>query len=180
MLLTDNPVYCRKAQLLRSHGMTTVAQERNKGAQFYDVVELGYNYRLDDIHAALGIAQLKKLPQDIRSRNRTAVLYGKRLGGVPGIGLPFSRYQGLSSYYIYPVLIEARDRNALKRALEKKGIQTSIHYPPVHLFKHFKPFKVALPYTEKISRCALSLPMYSNMAPGDVDYVCANLKKLIS
>ena len=180
MLLSNNKEYCRRAQLLRSHGMTTAAHERNKGGEFYDVVELGYNYRLDDIRAALGLAQLKKLPQDILSRNHAAARYRKCLLGVPGTSIPFDSYSGLSTYYIFPVLLVDRNRSRLKRVLEKRGIQTSIHYPPVHLFKHFRPFRVSLPYTEKISENALSLPIYSNMAVDDVDYVCKNLKELVS
>ena len=175
MLLTDNVQYRDRAMLLRSHGMTTAAHERDSGAEFYDVLELGYNYRLDDIHSVLGLAQLKKLASDIETRNRSAKRYRQNLYNSNGVTVAFKNYTGLSTYYIFPVLLTSANRSRVRRRLGELGIQTSIHYPPVHLFKHFSDHRVSLPYTEKICQQSLSLPIYANMADEDVDYVCESL-----
>ncbi|MFC1675852.1 DegT/DnrJ/EryC1/StrS family aminotransferase [Planctomycetota bacterium] len=179
MLLTDNAQYRDSAMLLRSHGMTTVAHERNSGAEFYDVVELGYNYRLDDIHSALGLVQLKKLTRDIETRNRSAKRYRENLCKIEGVSDVFKNYTGLSTYYIFPVLLTSANRSRVRAKLEELGIQTSIHYPPVHLFKHFSDYRVSLPCTEDICQRSLSLPIYANMADEDVDYVCHSLSSVL-
>lgn len=179
MLVTNNRDYSEKAKLLRSHGMTTTAHERNAGGEFYCVGDLGYNYRMDDIRASLGLVQLSKIQEDMSTRNRTATRYRERLKGIEKLRIPFANYDGVSSYYIFPALIEGADRAETRRMLNELGVQTSIHYPPVHLFRHFGRYTASLPITEEICEKTLSLPMYAKMDDTDLDYVCDCLKSVL-
>src|SRR5690606_31714964 len=90
MIVTDDAELEKRIRLLRSHGMTTMSYQRSKGhATVYDVVELGYNFRMDDIHASIGIAQLKKLEADLIQRQRVRSLYLEGLSEIPGVIVPF-------------------------------------------------------------------------------------------
>lgn len=180
MLVTSNREYSEKARLFRSHGMTTSAHERNSGSEFYSVAGIGYNYRLDDIRSSLGLVQLRKLPGDIKMRNESAKRYKARLSSIDGVRAPFENYDGLSTYYIYPTLLENGERERVRKELDEMGVQTSIHYPPVHLFRHFKGAAESLSVTEEIGNRSFSLPIYGNMAAEDVDYVCDCLEKAVS
>ena len=177
ILITDKQELADRARLLRSHGMTTTAYDRVKGKAFYDVVEFGYNYRLDDIHGALGCVQLDKLEEDLTNRERLVARYRKNLADVPSVTMPFADYQGRSSNYIFGVLTETKDRETLREALKNDGIGTSMHYPPVHLFGCYQPFKTPLPVTEDVAQRELTLPLYAHLKDSEVDYVCERLIK---
>lgn len=179
MLLTNEEENMKRVKLLRSHGMTTSAHERDKGAEFYDVIELGYNYRLDDIRSSLGLVQLEKLPDDIKTRNIAADRYAERLSTIDSVAVPFQDYDGLSTYYIFPVLLKEGQRTKVGSELGKLGVRTSMHYPPIHLFRHVMDYSAKLPVTEAIGRRALSLPIYAGMPLDDVDYVCDSLEKVL-
>lgn len=181
MLLTNNEEYFQRAKLLRSHGMTTSSHERYKGGEFYDVVDYGYNYRLDDIRSAIGIVQLAKMPRDIESRNAAALHYRKLLAAVPEVQVPFDGYEGLSTYYVYPIALKKPGiRPEVMRLLAEEGVQTSMHYPPAHNFKHVERFRIPLPLTEEIGGRAITLPMYYEMPNADIDYVVDRLKAVLA
>jgi dTDP-4-amino-4,6-dideoxygalactose transaminase len=180
MLITDKADLAERARLLRSHGMTTTAFDRVKGKAFYDLVEFGYNYRLDDIHGALGCVQLDKLEQDLVNRERLVARYRKNLAGQKGIHVPFADYRGRSSNYIFGVLTDVEDRESLRAGLSQDGIGTSMHYPPVHLFACYEEFTASLPVTEDVGRRELTLPLYTRLRDEEVDYVCERLIKRLS
>ena len=175
MLMTDDEELACKARLLRSHGMTALAHDRKNASQLYEVVELGYNYRIDDMRASLGLAQLIKLAQDIKRRNAIARLYREKLSHSEHVRIPFSEYEGKSSYYIFPVYLRTENRQEVMDRLLQKGIQTSYHYPPIHRFKIYKDFTCNLPVTEDVTNHSISLPMYSALRDEQVDYVSQSL-----
>jgi dTDP-4-amino-4,6-dideoxygalactose transaminase len=183
MFLTRHGEYHRRGQLLRSHGMTTLSHERSRGhATSYDVVELGYNYRLDDIRAALALVQLKKLRPDLERRARVRERYLQRLAGVGGLVVPFAGHQGFVSNYIFPVVL--RDggpgrREAIRQQLQKAGIQTSVHYPAVHRFSIHSRTPVALPHTEHAADHVITLPMYAGLALELVDFIADQLQEAL-
>ncbi len=179
MLLTQNEEYDRRARLLRAHGMTATAYDREQGKEFYDVVDWGYNYRMDDIRSAIGLAQVAKLEADVMKRKTLADRYRKNLGGEASVSIPFENYPGESSNYVMGVLLEKGDRSTIRKQLEEKGIGTSMHYPPVHQFACYREYVADLPLTEDIGRRELSLPLYYNMTTDDVDYVCSSLMELL-
>ena len=102
MVVTDSDQLAKKVNLMRSHGMTSLSWERHKGhAHSYDVVELGYNYRLTEVEAALGIQQLGKLKKSNLKRKQLTNLYRKSLSDLSEISVPFQKFEGQSSYHIF-------------------------------------------------------------------------------
>lgn len=176
MMLTQNEEYAERARVLRAHGMTATAYDRELGKEFYDVVDWGYNYRIDDIRSAIGLAQLEKLSLDLKKRSKLVDRYRKNLRDVVGIHIPFVDYPGESSNYVFGILLHEKiDRKNLRKVLEEKGIGTSMHYPPVHQFESYLNYSQSLPITEKIGNHEISLPLYFKMTEQNVDDVCHEL-----
>lgn len=183
MLVTDNSDYYERAKLLRSHGMTSMSYERSKGhSTTYDVVELGYNYRMDDIRAAIGVAQLEKLKEDLKKRSAVRTWYLNRLSNIDDLIIPFRGYTEFSSNYIFPVILNNSDagkRDRLRNLLADAGIQTSIHYPPVHLFSFYQKYSSVLPKTEYAADNLITLPMYSSLSEEKVNYISETMQNLL-
>lgn len=183
MLVTSNPNLAAKAKLLRSHGMTSVSYDRAKGhSTAYDVVALGYNYRMDDIRAAIGIVQLEKLRTDLVKRSAIRQRYIDGLLGIPGVAVPFSKHSGFVSNYIFPIVLmksNREKRDQVREALQGRGIQTSVHYPAVHKFSIYADQDAKLPQTEYVTDNEVTLPMYSNLSHPDVDYVIESLRGVL-
>lgn len=183
MLVTNNEEYFNRAKLLRSHGMTTMSYERAKGhSTAYDVVEFGYNYRMDDIRAAIGIVQLEKIEHDLRQRAEVRKWFIEGLKDYEGIIIPFQNYSEFSSNYIFPIVLknaDAEKRDAIRAKLADAGIQTSVHYPAVHHFSTYKAFYRDLPVTDKLVDSFITLPMYSKLSKDEVNYVCKTLVSVI-
>ena len=182
MLVTGDAEFAERARLLRSHGMTTLSYQRASGhSTRYDVIESGYNYRMDDIHAALGIVQLGKLRDDIGRRALVRDNYLEALADAHGIMVPFGRHEDMVSNYIFPVVLERADaarRDAVRDTMHNRGIQTSIHYPAVHRFSGFEPYRRTLPKTERVSDSLVTLPMHGRLSADDVSRVAATLREL--
>jgi len=181
MLVTRHAEYHQRGELLRSHGMTTLSHERSRGhATSYDVVELGYNYRMDDIRAGLALVQLRKLRADLAQRARVRERYEQHLSGMSDLVVPFAGHRGLVSNYIFPVVLRAGGparRDAVRQRLQKAGIQTSVHYPAVHRFSIHSGAGAALPHTEHVADHLLTLPMYAGLALDSVDDIAAELQE---
>ena len=185
MIVTNNDEFARKIKLLRSHGMTALTLDRYKGHAFsYDVVDLGYNYRMDEIGSSIGLVQLRKLNANNERRRHIVKRYVKELSRIPEIGVPFRSFHEASSCHIFPILLKNPDqRTGFMEELKKCGIQASIHYPPIHLFRFYRDkfgYKEGmLPITEDAGRREVTLPLYSTMKKKDVGYVIKNVKKSI-
>jgi dTDP-4-amino-4,6-dideoxygalactose transaminase len=186
MLVTDRDDLAAKVKTLRSHGMTTLTWERHHGhAYSYDVTDLGYNYRIDEIRSALGLVQLKKLPRNNVSRQRITQAYwnGLKEPGFLGVGTPFEDVAGESAYHIFPILLPAEnDRKSFMDALRNAGVQTSIHYPPIHKFSYYQSCYpgVSLPVTESVASREVTLPLYPSMSSEDVAYVLQSIRDGLS
>jgi dTDP-4-amino-4,6-dideoxygalactose transaminase len=181
IVTTKNGELAQKIRLLRSHGMTSLTWDRHEGhAWSYDVVELGYNYRIDEIRAALGVTQLKKLPINNQKRRILTGHYWKSLNQlVPEVGVPFTNHRGESSNHLLPVLLpEGTNRSEVMGRMKELGIQTSIHYPPIHLFTYYQQRypNCHVEKTEDFAKRELTLPLYSGMRAEDVDFVVTGLK----
>jgi dTDP-4-amino-4,6-dideoxygalactose transaminase len=173
-LVTDDDELAQKLRLLRSHGMTTPTLDRHRGiATSYDVVMPGYNMRLDEIRAALLRVQLRKLPGLLKRRRELFRLYAEALEGTP-LHLPFrgGRFEsGLdeTAVHILPVLLpEGADRAGVMARMKQAGIQTSIHYPPVHRFASYASEPDPLPRTTALAARELTLPFYPTLAEESV------------
>jgi dTDP-4-amino-4,6-dideoxygalactose transaminase len=178
MLITSRQDVYERIRRLRSHGMTTVTWDRHRGhASSYDVVDLGFNYRTSEINAALGLAQLRKLPANTQRRRALTEQYHRLLRDIPGVVIPFQTHRGIPAYHLLPVLLESTAvRTQVMQHLALRGIQTSIHYPPIHQFslynKLYQISSVSLSKTEAVGSCQMTLPLYADMTENQVDYVC--------
>ena len=186
MLVTNRADLAEQVRLLRSHAMTTVTWDRHHGhAHTYDVVDLGYNYRIDELRSALGLAQLEKLPSINARRAAITTHYWQSLQATP-LQLPFSaafldinassdRLQDTQpAYHLFPILLpHASQRPVFMEHMRAAGIQTSIHYPPVHHFQYYRQrySHVSLPVTEDIASRQVTLPLYASMTDDQVDLV---------
>jgi len=183
MITTNDAALHQKVRLLRSHGMTTMSYQRAQGhATSYDIAELGYNYRMDDIRAAIGIVQMKKLLPDLQKRAEIRKWYLEGLSNIPGIVVPFADNKEFVSNYIMPVILEnstVEKRESIRNQLHEKGIQTSVHYPAVHRFSIYHEFTNSLPVTEYITDNELTIPMYGSLTKENVQYICESFKSII-
>jgi dTDP-4-amino-4,6-dideoxygalactose transaminase len=180
MLVTNNQEYFERVKLLRSHGMTSLSYERAKGhSTSYDVVDLGFNYRMDDIRASLGIVQLEKLRKDLEKRILIRKKYIDELSDVNELIIPFIENKEFVSNYIFPIVLKQSSlekREITREKLKDNGIQTSVHYPPVHKFSIYKKYTTSLPKTEYVSDNEITLPMYSSLKEIEIEYICNVLK----
>ncbi len=183
MLVTNSEENYKKAKLLRSHGMTTMSFERAKGhSASYDVVELGYNYRIDDLRASLAIVQLDKLKDDLEKREKVRRQYFLELDNNDDIYIPFRSREEFSSNYIFPIVLKnstCEKRNNVRDKLAEYGIQTSVHYPAVHRFSIYENYFTDLPKTDYVSENLITLPMYSNLTQEQVRYVVRSLNEIL-
>lgn len=184
MFISNNKEMADKARLLRSHGMTTMSYQRAGGhATAYDIVELGYNFRLDDIHAAIAIEQLKKLPSDLEQRIVVRKRYIELLSKVNNVIVPFADNTEFTSNYIMPIVITkgtVEDRDAIRNKIHEAGVQTSVHYPAIHRFSIYKDYGAVLPQTEYVTDHEITLPMYAALSMEDVEYIVNVVDKAIN
>jgi dTDP-4-amino-4,6-dideoxygalactose transaminase len=185
MLITNDDSLAERLRLLRSHGMTTLTWERHKGhAHSYDVVAQGFNYRLDELRAALGLVQLRRLPDENAGRAAISARYRAALDGRKGITMPF-RDDGarrISSHHLaVVVLAEGANRDAIRTALDDRGVQTSVHYPPIHTFSQYREAgaRRSLPQTDAVSTRIMTLPLYGGMTEAQVDTVIAEFRSVL-
>lgn len=184
MFITNNKEMAEKARLLRSHGMTTMSYQRAAGhATAYDIVELGYNFRLDDIRASIAIEQLKKLPADLEKRIEVRKRYVDGLSKVKGIVVPFADNKEFTSNYIMPVVLldsTKEKRDHIRDCMHAAGIQTSVHYPAIHLFSIYKDGSWHLPRTEYVTDNEITLPMYAALTKEQIDFIVESLKNALN
>lgn len=170
-IATDNPVLAAKMRMLRDYGQP----------EKYRHIEKGFNSRLDGVQAAVLLAKLPHLDRWNAARAVHAAEYGRRLAGVAGIALPVARGatgDRLSHvYHLY--VVRVADRDGVRKKLDAAGIQSGIHYPiPIHLQQAFADLGYkpgAFPVTERYAGGILSLPMFPELAPDQIAYVCDQL-----
>ena len=177
MVVTDDDQLAEKVRLSRSHGMTKSSWDKASGrAVDYDIFEVGYNYRSTEFMAALGSIQLSKLPSNNARRRRLTERYRQLLAACPDITLPFADRQDDSAHHIFPtVLADASARGPMRQYLNEHGVQTSVHYPPVHLFAHYRkafPNQRSLETTTAVSSRELTLPLHPLLKDSDIDEIC--------
>ncbi len=184
MFISNNEELANRARLMRSHGMTTMSYQRASGhATAYDIVELGYNFRLDDIRASIAIEQLKKLPGDLEKRILVRKRYVENLSKIKGVVVPFADCSEFTSNYIMPVVLTQgtkEERDAIREKIHAAGIQTSVHYPAIHKFSIYKDYGAILPQTEYVTDHEITLPMYAALTMEQVDFICETVNKAIN
>lgn len=187
LVATHDPELAESMRLARSHGMSSLTWDRHRGHSLsYDVTALGYNYRIDEMRAALGLVQLAKLPGANSRRRELTRLYREKLGRLSGLTLPFAALVEASACHLFPlVLPPGTARDEFMTALAEKGIQTSIHYPPIHRFSHYRrlwpaDFDHGLPRTEAVASRLVTLPLFPTMTAEQLDKVVAAVQDFFS
>jgi dTDP-4-amino-4,6-dideoxygalactose transaminase len=175
MVVTDDDDLAAAVRLHRSHGMTTLTWDRHRGhASSYDVLAAGFNYRLDEIRAAIGLVQLRRLEAENAARREVARTYRDALHGVAGIELAFADRLGeeSSAHHLAVVILPGRaERGAVRERLAAKRIQTSVHYPPIHHFSAYRGSRVQLATLEALADRLLTIPLFGHMTAEQVQAV---------
>jgi dTDP-4-amino-4,6-dideoxygalactose transaminase len=184
MFVSGSPELVTRAKHLRSHGMSTLTLDRHQGrAISYDVITPGLNYRIDEFRAALGTIQLKKLATANLQRREIVGWYNELLRPLEMLSIPFLNHQlSEPSFHIYPVLLAPGiDRFSVITKLRERGIQSSIHYPPIQSFTAYSMSGLEpTPIANDISSRELTLPLYPTMTKADVELVVSSLIESLS
>lgn len=180
MVTTDNSQLARRMCSFRNHGITTDLHQREKqGSWFYEMADLGYNYRITDFQCALGLSQLKKLSRFLEHRQKIAIKYNQAFSSVPVIEPLTVSPDIRHAYHLYVIRVNfeslGSDRTTLFKTLRNKGIGVNVHYIPVHLHPYYrKTFGTGAglcPQAEAAYESILSIPMFSAMTDKEVETV---------
>ncbi len=175
MVSTAEKALDASVRLFRSHAMTSSTWDRHRGHDpAYDVVDIGFNFRLDEARAALGLSRLQRLDEDIAARRTTVRAYRERLAEIPGIELAFDEQAvQRASHFAFPVLLADRDaRDRFRAELKANGVQTT-WYPALHTFTEYQRSAPTdgLPAATEVADRHCALPLSSTMVEADVDIV---------
>lgn len=185
MAMTQDDRLATRMQLFRSHGMTrdpTLMHGESEGSWYYEQIELGYNYRMTELQAALGLSQLKRLRQFVERRHEIAARYATLLSGLP-LASQHPLVEAHSALHLYPIrLHDTQRRRAVFEAMRAAGIGVNVHYIPVHLQPYYRRlgFKRGdFPIAEAYYAGAITLPMYPDLDDAMQNQVVAALKKAL-
>ncbi|MEN6325479.1 MAG: UDP-4-amino-4,6-dideoxy-N-acetyl-beta-L-altrosamine transaminase [Syntrophomonas sp.] len=179
MIVCNSPEYYHQLRLFRSHGIEKDEKlwERNDGQWYYEMQELGYNFRITDIQCALGLSQLNRLPEFLKERQRIAGIYDEAFRNVEWINTPpHPDRDALHAYHLYPILLAPRiNRRKCFDYLRSQNIGVQVHYIPVHLqpyYQHRFGYKPGdFPIAEDFYSREISLPIYPSLSEDEQDYV---------
>lgn len=185
---TDDPDLAGRMRLFRNHGITTDHREREAaGSWFYEMVELGYNYRLTDVQCALGLSQMKKLAGWVTRRQEIARRYNEAFAKLPAVQPLGMRPDVSHAYHLYVVTLDLARLRAGRanvfEALRAEGIGVNVHYIPVHLHpfyrERFGTEPGLCPVAEAAYERVLSLPIFPGMSDHDIDDVITAVRKVM-
>ena len=189
MAVTNNAKLAEQLDLLRSHGITRDEELMTKAADgpwYYQQIELGYNYRMTELQAALGLSQMQRLEAFVIKRHELASRYDNLLHDLP-ITLPWQHPDSYSARHLYVIRLQLEQINITHldvfNALRAAGIQANLHYIPVHMQPYYQKMGFAsgqFPEAEKYYKEAISIPLFSAMTEGQQDTVCSTLKTILS
>jgi perosamine synthetase len=183
MVITNSKQIAEKVRQLRSHGMTKSLKNRYSSEYpwIFDIIDPGYNYRLDEIRAALGITQLKRIKKINELRKKASLYYYKNLQNIPGIILPDMVNDKSHSYHLYTIRVKSPyklSRNQLFKKLKDYGIRTTVYWMPIHKYTAYEQFvkKSNITNTTKIYEQILALPLFPNISKIHQDNVIKVIK----
>ena len=182
MVTCNNPKLFKKIKILKSQAMNISSNEREKLATWkYDVTDLGYNYRLDEIRSSLGFSQLFRVDQINKMRIKLASIYTNSLSKIKGIEIPMIKDNRNHIFHLYSIKITDEyplTRDELYQKLTQKGIGTSVQYTPIHLMSYYKEKNKnkSLKNSEKLMNQVLCLPIFPKMTLKEIQYVIKNIK----
>ena len=188
MVTTNSQRFAETLRRFRNHGISSDARERqSKGQWHYEMVLLGYNYRLTDVACVLGLEQLKRLDGNVTRRRAIAARYTDAFGEVPGIVVPAQQTKVNHAWHLYPIRVRLEklkaDRSEIFRALRAENIGVNVHYIPVHLHRYYRDrfgYKSGeFPVAEEAYERLISLPMFHAMTDEDAEDVIRAVMKVI-
>jgi perosamine synthetase len=180
MMVTNDPEVAGICRSLRNQG-------RDEGASWLRHIRLGYNYRLSDLHCALGIAQLERIEELLRAREKVAAAYSHGLAGIQRISLPCDLPGVMRSWFVYVIQLEGAAgpalRDRLMKELRGRGIACQAYFPAIHRQPYFQNVcpapQRALPFTDSASERCLALPFFPSMTGEQVSEVCAAVREIV-
>lgn len=188
MVTTNDARLADRLRRFRNHGISSEARDRQREGQwYYEMVLLGFNYRLSDIACALGLSQMKKLDANLARRRKIAEQYSVALRHLPGIVLPTIRHDVSHAWHLYPIRLDlaqvSAGRDEIFRALRAENIGVNVHYVPVHLHPYYgERFGYRggeFPIAESAYQALITLPLFHGMTNCDVDDVVRATEKVI-
>ncbi|NLW22611.1 MAG: aminotransferase class V-fold PLP-dependent enzyme, partial [Tissierellia bacterium] len=189
MITTNDDELYNKLKLFRTHGITRdkgILYNKDEGPWYYEQLELGYNYRITDIQAALGISQLKKIDKFLRRRKEIATKYNEYLKDIDGIILPYQEEFSKSAWHLYVIQLELEKfkvgRREIFEALRGENIGVNVHYIPVYYHPYYNRLgyeKGLCPNAERLYERIITLPLYPKMKDKDIEDVVDALDKVL-
>jgi perosamine synthetase len=189
MVTTDNPVFAETLRRFRNHGISSNARQRQSAGQwYYEMVLLGFNYRLPDVACALGLQQMKKLEANLARRRQIAARYAAEFHNMSGVFAPQTREDVKPAWHLYPIRLDltklSAGRGEVFRALRAENIAVNVHYIPVHRHPYYCDrfgYKGGeYPVAEAAYECLISLPMFHGMTDSDIEDVVRALGKVLA
>jgi dTDP-4-amino-4,6-dideoxygalactose transaminase len=186
-VLTNNKEYYEKLLSFRSHGITKEnLKGESSGDWYYEMCELGFNYRITDIQTTLGISQLSKLDRFVKKRRKIAKIYDEIFENNPFFDTILENENGKSSYHLYPILLKDEFKNKkgeIFSKLREEGLGVQVHYIPVYLQPYYQDLgyeKGLCPCSEEFYKKEISIPMYPSLSNEDIEFVEEKLFKVLS
>ena len=182
IIVTNIKDIYEKLKLIRSHGRMENRDGYFSTSEELDYIQLGYNYRMSTISAALALSQFKKIDSIIKLRRERAEYFNRKLSKIAKLKIPFELKDSYHIYQMYAVQLEDNiDRERIKQNLTKARIMTKVYFEPIHLKtfyrEKFNYKKGDLPKTEEISKKILTLPLYPTLTNKDMDYIVEEIRK---
>lgn len=182
IIVTNNEEYYRRLQLFRSHGIERTEYSVDQGDWYYEMTDLGYNYRMTDLQAALGLSQVKKIDKFIQKRREIAVFYTEAFQDVDGIVTPQPLQETNSGWHLYMIQLEGVARKQIFDQMRSLNIGVHVHYIPVYWHPYYQQLgyeRGLCPIAEKWYEKALTLPIHPTMTTEDIAIIVSNIKELL-
>lgn len=182
MIVTNNEKIAKLCQSMRNQG-------RDEGDTWLSYFRLGYNYRMSELSAALGVVQIERIEEILRKRQKVAEFYNQKLSKIEGIKTLYVDSNVKMSWFVYIIRLDEKkfsqeDRNDIIKQLKAKGISCQNYFAPIHLepfyVEMFGYEKGSFPITEKVSNLTIALPFYNNLTETEINYICNSLEEIIN
>lgn len=179
VIVTNNADYYKRLLRFRSHGIEPTAYSQEQGEWYYEMTDLGYNYRMTDVQAALGISQLKKLDSFIKRRQELAMIYKEALLNIEGIKVPEQLEETESGWHLYTIQLEGINRKQVFEAMRRTNIGVHVHYIPVYWHPYYRKLGYEhgiCPVAEAWYEKALTIPIHPSLTNDNIEFIIEQLK----